>query len=198
MPENQAYKLKFCSIGQDVIIWPQAKIVAPEVISLGDAVIIDDFVLLMGGTTTQIGSFVHIGNHSAIVGGGELVMEDFSGLSGGVQIYTGNEDYSGGSLTNPTVPAPYRIPTRSFVYIKKHAIIGANSVVLPGVTIGEGAAIGANSLIRKDCKPWTIYFGSPAKALKRRPKTRIFELENQLVSEIYDTNGNYIPKLRRE
>jgi len=175
-----------------------AKIVSPGVISIGNSVIIDDFVLLMGGTKTTIGSFVHIASFTSITGGGELIMEDFSGLSGGIRVYTGNEDYSGGSMTNPTVPQPYRVPIRSFVHIGKHAIIGANSVILPGVTIGEGAAVGANSLVTKDCEPWTAYVGSPARALKSRPKERILELEAKLRRDLYDSNGNYIPKHARK
>ena len=98
----------------------------------------------------------------------------------GIRIYTGNEDYSGGCLTNPAVPSPFRVPIRSFVRMKKHSIIGANSVVLPGITIGEGSAIGANSLVTKDCEPWTIYVGSPAKAIKPRPKEKMLNLEGQL------------------
>ncbi|MGK7933888.1 MAG: DapH/DapD/GlmU-related protein [Microcystaceae cyanobacterium] len=191
---NQAYQLNFRSIGQDVTIWEQAKIINPEVISIGNSVIIDDFVFLIGGRQTEIGSFVHIGSFTCITGGGEFMMEDFSGLSGGVKIYTGNEDYSGGCLTNPTVPSPYRVATRSFIHIKKHAIIGANSVILPGVTIGEGAAIGANSLVTKDCEPWKVYFGSPAKAIKPRPKEKILKLEQELRSKVYDAQGNYMPK----
>jgi galactoside O-acetyltransferase len=194
---NQAYKLELAQVGQDVIIWPKTKIISPEVIAIGDSVIIDDFVLIMGGKSTQIGSFVHIASFTSITGGGDLVMEDFTGLSGGVRVYTGNEDYSGGCLTNPSVPYPYRLATRSFVYIKKHAIIGANTVILPGVVIGEGAAIGANSLVTKDCEPWKIYFGSPAKAIKTRPQDKIVELEAQLRQELYDTRGNYIPKNQR-
>lgn len=124
-------------------------------------------------------------------------MEDFAGLSGGVHIYTGNEDYSGGCLTNPAVPAPYRVPTRSFVRIEKHAIIGANSVVLPGVVIGEGAVVGANSLITKSCDPWTINVGSPAKPIKVRPKERILNLEGMLRKEIFDVAGHYIPRDQR-
>lgn len=195
---NQSYNLGLAKVGQDVTIWPMAKIVAPEVISIGDSVIIDDFVFIMGGKSTQIGSFVHIASFTSITGGGELVMEDFTGLSGGVRVYTGNEDYSGGCLTNPSVPEPYRLPTRSFVHIKKHAIVGANTVILPGVVIGEGAAIGANSLVTKDCEPWKIYFGSPAKVIKTRPKARIIELEEQLRRQVYDGSGNYIPKSKRQ
>jgi len=125
-------------------------------------------------------------------------MGDFSGLSGGVRVYTGNEDYLGGSLTNPAVPELYRKPVRSFVTIHKHAIVGANTVILPGVTIGEGAAIGSNSLITKDCEPWTVYVGSPARSIRERPSTTIFELEAQLRQTLYDAQGHYIPKDQRK
>lgn len=195
---NQASMLDFASIGQDVTIWPMAKIVSPNVISIGDSVIIDDFVFFAGGTRAQVGSFVHIASFTSIAGGGEFCMEDFSGLSGGVRVYTGNEDYSGGCLTNPAVPHPYRVPSRSYVHIGKHAIVGANAVILPGVTIGEGAVVGANALITKDCEPWRVYFGSPAKAIRVRPKERILELEAVLRKDLFDATGHYVPCQQRE
>ena len=196
--DNQAYVLGFADVGQDVIVWPLAKIVSPEMISIGNSVIIDDFVFLMGGQRASIGSFVHIASFTSVTGGGQLAMEDFSGLSGGIRLYTGNEDYSGNCLTNPAVPYPYRMPVRSFVTIKKHAIVGANAVILPGVTIGEGAVIGANSIVSRDCEPWTIYVGSPAKPLRSRPKDRILEMERKLREECYDTKGEYIPENMRK
>jgi galactoside O-acetyltransferase len=192
---NQAYSIDLAMVGHDVSIWPLAKIVMPEVITIGDSVIIDDFVFLMGGAKTVIGSFIHIGSFTSITGGGEFIMEDYSGLSGGVRVYTGNEDYTGGCLTNPAVPAPYRIPLRSFVHIGKHAIIGANSVILPGVVIGEGAVVGANSLVTKDCKPWTTYFGSPAKPLRQRRSEKSWSWK-KVRAELYDACGHYIPGMR--
>jgi galactoside O-acetyltransferase len=191
---NMAYGLGLLQVGQDVTIWPQAKIVAPHAVTIGDSVIIDDFVFLMGGERTRIGSFIHIASFTSVTGGGEFVMEDFSGLSGGIRIYTGNEDYSGNCLTNPAVPPPYRIPIRSFVRIGKHAIIGANAVILPGVTVGEGAVVGANSLVTKNCDPWTVYAGTPAHRIKTRPGERIRELEALLRAERYGPDGKYIPR----
>jgi acetyltransferase-like isoleucine patch superfamily enzyme len=194
---NQAYSLDFAFVGQDVTIWPKAKIVMPEVITIGNSVIIDDFVFIMGGAKTVIQSFIHIASFTSITGGGEVVMEDYSALSSGVRVYSGNEDYTGGCMTNPAVPAPYRIPIRSFVHLKKHALVGANAVILPGVIIGEGAVVGANSLVTKDCEPWTIYVGSPARPLRRRPSEKILEMEARLRAELYDTSGRYIPKDKR-
>jgi acetyltransferase-like isoleucine patch superfamily enzyme len=195
---NQAYSLGFSSVGQDVVVWPQAKIVSPETIALGDSVIIDDFVLLMGGSKTTIGSFVHLASFVSILGGGEFVMEDFAGISSGGRVYTGNDDYLGSYLTGPTVPFPYRVPSREFVHIKKHAIIGANTVILPGLVVGEGAAIGAGSVVTRDCEPWTIYVGSPARVLRPRPKERMLALEAQLRRELYDERGQYIPTRSRK
>lgn len=47
--------------------------------------------------------------------------------------------------------------------------IGARSVIMP-VKIGEGCVIGAGSFVNKDCEPWGIYVGSPAKKIATRPK----------------------------
>ena len=63
---NQAYNLPFHSIGKDVTIWEHARIVNPETINIGDSTIIDDFVFLMGGKKTSIGSFVHIASQAVI------------------------------------------------------------------------------------------------------------------------------------
>jgi acetyltransferase-like isoleucine patch superfamily enzyme len=194
---NPNDQLQFARRGADVTIWPMAKIITPETISLGDSVIIDDFVLMMGGRKTAIGSFIHIASFTSITGGGEFVMEDFATLSSGIRVFTGTDDFLGNYLTNSAVPYPYRQPERTFVKIEKHAIIGANSVILPGVAIGEGAAIGANSLVLKDCEPWTIYVGSPARPLKPRRRDKIIELESQLRRELYDAQGQYMPKSRR-
>jgi galactoside O-acetyltransferase len=195
--ENQAYRLPFGAVGQDVVVHPFARVLAPEAITIGDSVIIDDFVFFMGGEETRLGSFIHIGAFTSLVGGGRLVMEDFAGLSGGVRVYTGNEDYLGGGLTNPAVPAPYRVPIRSFVHVGRHAIVGANAVILPGVTIGEGVVVGANSLVNKDCAPWTMYVGSPARPLRERPREQILEQERRLRAALYDRQGAYIPRADR-
>lgn len=172
--------MHFKKIGNNVKIYPLAKILNPEVISIGNNVIIDDFVFLIGGKETKIGNYVHISSFCNITGGGEFIMEDFSGLSSGCRIFTGTEDFLGSSLTNPTIPSEFRNVIRSFVRIKKHAILGANVVVHPGVTIGEGAAIGSNSLVLKDVKPWTINIGSPVRVLRKRPKEKIIEMEAKL------------------
>ena len=196
-PSNLAYFLDFAALGEDVTIYPYAKVIQAERITLGDSVIIDDFAFIMAGAGLQIGSFVHIATHAGIAGAGEVTMGDFSCISGGSRIYTSNDDYLGGSLTNSAVPPKYRTVDTAPVHLGKHVLIGATSVVLPGVTIGEGAVVGANSLVKSDLEPWGVYAGTPARRIKDRPRSKIIELEAQLRAELYDLNGRYIPLAER-
>lgn len=168
----------------DVKIWPRAVLVDPQSIRFGRPVIIDDFVFIGRHLRAVIGNYVHIASHTSIAGGGEFWIADFAGLSSGVRIITGSEDFLGGGLTNPTIPEEFRAVTRDKVTIHSHAIVGANCVVFPGVSIGEGAAVGAGSIVTKDLEPWGVYAGSPARRVKERPKDRILELERQLYREM--------------
>jgi len=196
-PNTDPRRYPFRACGEDVSIYPGAKIVSPETVSIGDSVIIDDFVFLVGGAETRIGSFVHLASFSSYLGRGRLVIEDFVSVSSGARLYTGIDDFLGGSLVGPGVPPPYRQPTRSFLHVGRHALVGANAVVFPGVTLGEGCAVGALSLVNKDCEPWTIYGGVPARPIKARPRERVLELEARLRRDLFDPEGRYIPSGRR-
>jgi len=52
------------------------------------------------------------------------------------------------------------------VVLKRGCILGVNTVVLPGVTVGEGSIVGAGSVVTKDVPPYTIVAGNPAKVIK--------------------------------
>ncbi len=173
----------FKSVGTDVTIYPQAKIVGAENIEIGSHVIIDDFAFIVATAPMFIGNYVHIASFVSITGGGECWIEDFAGIAAGVRLVTGSDDFLGGGLTNPTVPKEYRSVSRSFVIVGAHALIGTNSVVLPGVTIGEGAAIGACSLVRKDAQSWSVYAGVPAKRMFARRADVILRYEQQLYAQ---------------
>jgi acetyltransferase-like isoleucine patch superfamily enzyme len=107
----------------------------------------------------------------------QVYYEGFARLSADIRIYTGKDDHLGGTFSNTTAPLAYRMPVRTFVHVKNHVIMGANTVVLPGIIISEGVAVGANSVIKSDCDPWTIYAEAPAKPIEERPKGKILELE---------------------
>ena len=165
-------------------IYDGAKIINRENLTIGFNSQIDDFVFFNCGENSVLGSFVHIASFCSITGGGKLYMDDFSGLSAGCRIITGSDDFLGGGLTNPTVPKEYTNVKKSTVRIGKHAILGVNVTVLPGVTIGEGAAVGAGALVRKDLDPWTVYVGLDCKPVKIRPSNKILALEEQLLLDL--------------
>lgn len=176
----------FRSCGDDVQIGDFVVIKRPQLIELGSHVAIDSFVYI--STALQVGSYVHIAPMVTIVGGkdSKLILEDFSGLSAGCRIVCGSDDFVRGTgLTNPTVPEAYHGRVKcTTVVIERHAIIGTNCVVLPGVRIGEGAAVGACSLVKSNLLPWTIYAGVPAVEVGRRRKDTILEMEAKLRADV--------------
>ncbi|WP_252731946.1 acyltransferase [Paraglaciecola arctica] len=178
----------FKSLGRNVAISKNCTILGIPNISIGDNVRIDSYcsIFATGSGFLTLGSYIHIGGYSALSAGSGIVMEDFSGLSQGVKIYSRTDDYSGKFLTNPTVPQQYTGVVEGQVSLGKHVIVGAGSVILPGTTIGEGASVGAMSLVTKDLDEWNVYFGSPAKKLKRRSKELLI-LEEQLVANKENT-----------
>jgi galactoside O-acetyltransferase len=84
-------------------------------------------------------------------------------------------------MTNPTIPCEFTNVTNAGVTIGRHAIIGSGSVVLPGVTLDEGVAIGALSLVTKNCEAFTIYAGSPLKRLGSRDRN-LLEVERAFLN----------------
>ncbi|MNP36437.1 dTDP-4-amino-4,6-dideoxy-D-glucose acyltransferase [compost metagenome] len=117
-----------------------------------------------------------------MIGAGKIILHDFSGISSKVSIYSSSDDYTGASMTNPTVPDEFTCVRSADVCIGRHVIIGAGSVVLPGVTLEEGVAIGALSLASKNCKAFGIYSGVPAIRIKERKKT-LLELEEKFLAQ---------------
>ena len=171
-------KVGFRGVGRDVLISRYASILTPESIELGDHVRIDDFCLLSGNI--RIGSYVHIGAYSALFGAEGIVLEDFAGLSARVTVYSVSDDYLGKGLTNPTVPLRCRHLKRGPVRVGRHAIVGAGTVILPGVTLGEGVAVGALALVAGTMAPWKIVSGNPARARADRRKDIILKLQQTL------------------
>jgi acetyltransferase-like isoleucine patch superfamily enzyme len=173
-------ELGFHQAGRNVRIYAGAKIIGAEFISLGDNIIIDDFVFIYANAPTVIGSHVHIASFCSLVGGGELRIGDFCSLSSGVRVLTGTDDFGGSGLTNSTIPPEFRHVSRSYVHIGRHTMVGTNTVVLPGTRIGEGCAIGACSLVNRDLAPWGIHVGSPARRIRERRSEQILAQEAEL------------------
>jgi acetyltransferase-like isoleucine patch superfamily enzyme len=158
------------------------KIIGLEHIEFGKNIIIDDFTLIYATAPIKIGNYVHIACFSSITGGAELNVEDFVAISQGCRILTGTDDFVHGGFGNSTIDEKYRNTKREPVTIGKYSIIGANSVVLPGVTIGEGATVGAGSVVTKDLEPWGVYIGN--KRIKDRNKVEVLNTYNQFLTDL--------------
>lgn len=186
---DEIAEIGFKSVGDEVFISRKASIYAPEAITIASRVRIDDFCVLTGGAGIELGNFVHIGCCSALYGGSGIVMNDFSGLSARVTIYSESDDYSGWSLTNPMIPDEFKPRAhKAKVILGRHCIVGVSTTILPGVSMAEGAAVGAHSLVTKNCDGWTLYFGVPAKRLKTR-SNHALELERQFLEQWASQHG---------
>jgi acetyltransferase-like isoleucine patch superfamily enzyme len=174
-------KMKFKAIGKDVLISRYARIYSMKNIEIGSNVRIDDFCLLSG--KIKIGNHVHISAYASLCGGDAgIVLEDFVNISEKVVIFAKTDDFSGATLTNPTIPDKYKNVLESQVILRKHAIVGVGSSILPGVIMGEGAVLGAKSFVKKSIEPWGIYAGTPARKIKERNRD-LLKLEKEFLKE---------------
>jgi len=172
----------FASVGNNVQISDRASFHGINRIALGDNVRIDDFCVLSAGVGgISIGQHVHIAVYSSLIGAGKITLSDFCNISSRVSIYSSSDDYSGATMTNPTVPIEYTGVIHADVFLDKHVIVGSGSVILPGVTLEEGVAVGALSLVTKRCEAFGLYAGNPARRIKER-KRDLLELEQRFLA----------------
>ena len=168
-------------VGVGVITHHMVQLIKPEMIELGDYTRIENFVFINGGSGMRIGKRNHFSWFMSVIGGGELITGDFVSFGAGVRIVNGTDHYGDGKIISPLVPMESRGVYRCRIEFQKHAFIGTNTVIVPSVhkpniVIGEGAIVGANSLVTKDIEPWTINVGSPCKWTgKMRPKVSVPE-----------------------
>ncbi|SHI60699.1 galactoside O-acetyltransferase [Hymenobacter daecheongensis DSM 21074] len=177
LTQEQLQTLGFKSLGKNVLLSDKAAVYGAQNISIGDNCRIDDFCIISAGAGGIIlGRHVHIACYVSLIGHASIIIDDFAGLSGRTSVYSSSDDFSGDFLTGPTVSADFTNVKHAAVHIGKHVVIGAGTVILPGVEIGEGSAIGSMSLVSKSCKAFGVYTGVPARFAKRR-NDKIMELE---------------------
>ena len=179
LTRNKLLKLGFAKVGEDVFISDKCSIYSPQNISIGNNVRVDDFCIISASKEIVIGDNVHIACHSSLLGNALIELEDFSGVSIGCTILSSNADYSGKFMTNPNIDEKYLNTHSAPVVLGKHSLVGCGSVILPGVSLGQGAVIGANSLVKESVPDFEIWCGSPVKKVKNRFKD-ILKLEKQM------------------
>jgi acetyltransferase-like isoleucine patch superfamily enzyme len=161
----------FGHYGRNVYIFPGGRIVRPGLISVGDNVRIGkntdiyvhpkqrdskEFIL-------KIGNNVHIGNYNIIGARNSVVLEENALLGPRVTIADHSHHYE-----NVEVPVRLQEVTEGgYVRIERDCWIGANVFVLPNVTIGRHAVVGANSVVNRNVPAYTVAVGAPARVIKR-------------------------------
>jgi acetyltransferase-like isoleucine patch superfamily enzyme len=171
LTHKQLAEMGFLSLGQNVLISEKASIYGASRIRIGSNVRIDDFCILSAGEQgICLGNYIHIACFTSLIGKAAISLDDYSNLSSRVSIYSSNDDYSGNYMTNPMVPAESTNVDHRLVRIGRHCIVGSGSVILPGITLEEGSAVGALSLVTKNCDSFGIYVGVPARFIKKRNK----------------------------
>jgi len=181
LSESALREMNFKSLGRDVRISDKASIYNAELMDIGDYSRVDDFCILSG--KVSLGRYCHVTPMCLIAGGQPGVeLRDFCTLAYGVKIFAQSDDYSGETMVNSLVSSKYKRERFAPVLLERQVIVGTNSVIFPGVTVAEGCATGAMTLVAKSTKPWGIYVGSPARWLKARKKD-LNELENRFLQE---------------
>ena len=180
LTQSQLDEMGFQSVGLNVKISDKSAIYNTDQISIGDNSRIDDFCVISG--KVNIGRHVHVAVFCNVAGGTPgVTLEDFSGLAYSVNVFAQSDDYSGETLTNPTIPSEFKNVKNAPVRIGRHVIIGAGSMVFPGVDLADGCSVGAMSLVARSTQAWGIYSGIPAKRIKERSNA-LLEYENQYLA----------------
>ena len=182
LTKEQLEAVGFKRVGENVKVSDKASIYNAELIELGDYSRIDDFCVISG--RVSIGKYCHI-TPMCLIAGGEpgVFLSDFCTLAYGVKVFSQSDDYSGSSLTNSNIPRKCKSEIFESVFLRKHVIVGAGSIVFPGVEVSEGCSVGAMTLVNKSTRPWGIYVGNPARRVKERKKD-LLALETEFLKEI--------------
>jgi acetyltransferase-like isoleucine patch superfamily enzyme len=145
---------------------------------IGKFTLIDKYCsLLTGAGSITIGDRCHIAPWVTIFGHVGVVIEDYVGVASGAMIYSISEWPGGGlRLCGPMIPEEQRGYRIAPVKIERDVLVGSHVVIMPGVTIGTGAVVGANSVVTKSVPPWTIVAGAPTRVIGKRDPVTVEDL----------------------
>lgn len=181
LPTFKIRALRFREVGRSVLVHPTVVIADCSKVALGNYCRIDPFSVLSTSGGIQIGSHVHVGSHCSLSGGEAITIDAFATLSHKVSLFTSSDDYSGETMANPTVPSSLKRAQTGPIHLGKHVIVGAGSVIMPGVTLAEGCAIGALSFVNRSLEAWGIYAGIPVRRISDR-RQDVLLLERKFIA----------------
>jgi galactoside O-acetyltransferase len=170
--------------GEDVYISPNVEIKRPKLVTIGNHIAIDSYFYVT--TVLFLRDYIHIAPMVSIIGGASafISIDDFCTIAAGCRLIGATDEYLGAGLISPLIPPRYRdtVVTKT-IYLKRFSALASNVVVMPGVTLGEGAVVGANSYVNHDIPEWEIWAGSPARFIRKRPMGNMIKFGEELLNE---------------
>ena len=141
--------------------------IRPQNAYLDDCCQIFDHVFIDAGKSLKIGKYSTLTWQVLIEGGAKTYIGDRVFLGPGTKILTSTYELNG-YYSIEHLPEDCGKTNYGDIVIKDDAYLGANCTVMPGTIIGEGAVVGANALVKGELEPWTIYVGTPCRAIGKR------------------------------
>jgi len=163
---------RFAAMGEGSIVHPPALIIGHHVIHVGDDVVVHPgafFSVVDEHDGTRYEGRLEIGDHVRI--GADMVIACCGSIEIGDEVLTADRVYIGDTyheyrdVTRPVRHQGLHDPRP--VRIGRGAFLGINCAVLPGVTVGEGACVGANAVVTDDVPPHSLVVGNPARVVRR-------------------------------
>ena len=168
------YRRRLGHMGKGVVIDPGVSFENPR------NVYIDDLAYL--GAPARLvcpEGYIKIGKRCHLSGWilGHEGVEIGNYVASGAIILSITDSHRGGHrMCGPMVPTSHRHFVRGKVTVENEAFLGQYSIIMPGVTIGEGAIVGPHSLVVRNVKPWTVVMGSPARTVGTRERVKMPDL----------------------
>ena len=166
------YKLVCKKIGKNVLIDIGVILNGPANISIDDYTWIEpysNFQAMLG--EIRIGKRVHIGSYVNIGARDPVVIEDYVAIGASTKIYSNSQAIiKGKRMSGSMIPENEKAYKSAPIILRKDSFVGVNCTILPGVELGVGSVVGANSVVTSSVAPWSIVSGIPAKKLMNREK----------------------------
>lgn len=118
------------------------------------------------GKNTFFGDYVRMDTSYAEM----IYIGDYTHITSGCRLLCHQRDLTGYSVGDNAASLGYKTGE---IHIGKGVMVGMETIIMPGVTIGDGAIIGAGAIVTRDIPAWTIATGRPARVIKQIPKRKI-------------------------